>query len=113
MRIRKPRMEPLEPQLFISQLFLSRKKQSTSWNDFSIQEENSLFCIPSVQISTLFFSPGVLVVPDLGCGAYGNDAVEVGRLLGEALRGHSFLEIHLVGQASFADATESTAKGLR
>ena len=61
----------------------------------------------------LFFVPGVLVVPDLGCGAYGNDAVEVGRLLGEALRGHSFLEIHLVGQASFADATESTAKGLR
>jgi len=57
--------------------------------------------------------PGVLVVPDLGCGAYGNDAVEVGRLLGEALKGHSFLEIHLVGQASFADATESTAKGLR
>lgn len=53
------------------------------------------------------------MVPDLGCGAYGNDAAEVGRLLGEALRGRSFLEIHLVGQASFADATESTAKGLR
>ena len=47
--------------------------------------------------------PGVLVVPDLGCGAYGNDATEVGRLLGEALRKHmgSFVEVHLVGQATW------------
>ena len=52
---------------------------------------------------------GALVVPDLGCGAYGNDPVEVGQLLGEALRRQAglFLEVHLVGQASWADAAES------
>lgn len=50
--------------------------------------------------------PGVLVIPDLGCGAYSNDPEEVGRLLGEALqkyRGH-FLQVHLVGPETFCQA---------
>lgn len=50
--------------------------------------------------------PGVLVIPDLGCGAYNNDPEEVGRLLGMALqkyRGH-FLQVHLVGPETFCQA---------
>ncbi|CAE7305825.1 unnamed protein product [Symbiodinium natans] len=56
---------------------------------------------------------GALVIPDVGCGAYGNDPKEVGSLLGEALRQQPglFAEIHLVGQDGFADAAEGTAKG--
>ncbi|CAK9110792.1 unnamed protein product, partial [Durusdinium trenchii] len=56
--------------------------------------------------------PGALVLPDLGCGAYGNDPSEVGRLLGQALSRQPglFLEVHLVGQAAFADAAESAAR---
>ena len=49
--------------------------------------------------------PGVVIIPDLGCGAYNNDPDEVGRLLGEALqkyRGH-FLQVHLVGPAAGFD----------
>ena len=43
--------------------------------------------------------PGVLVIPDLGCGAYNNDPEEVGRLLAEALQKYrgQFLQVHLVG----------------
>mmetsp|Transcript_64873 Transcript_64873/g.152534 ORF Transcript_64873/g.152534 Transcript_64873/m.152534 type:complete len:549 (+) Transcript_64873:44-1690(+) len=56
---------------------------------------------------------GIFVVPDVGCGAYGNDPSEVGTLLGEALRQQPglFAEIHLVGQERFSEAAERTAKG--
>jgi len=49
----------------------------------------------------------VLVIPDAGCGAYGNDATDVGSIFGDTLRQgylHCFEEIHLVGQRAFADA---------
>eukprot|EP00439_Symbiodinium_sp_Y106_P036616 s1300_g4.t1 len=57
---------------------------------------------------------GALVIPDVGCGAYGNDPGEVGTLLGEALKRQPglFSEIHLVGQGSFADAVVNVSNGL-
>ncbi|CAE7302410.1 unnamed protein product, partial [Symbiodinium sp. CCMP2456] len=57
---------------------------------------------------------GALVIPDVGCGAYGNDPGEVGTLLGEALQRQPglFSEIHLVGQRSFADAAVNVSNGL-
>eukprot|EP00913_Durusdinium_trenchii_P014797 g13876.t1 len=41
--------------------------------------------------------PGL--IPDVGCGTYGNDRKVVGRLLGQALRdfGPIFSEVHVVG----------------
>eukprot|EP00930_Biecheleria_cincta_P011443 TRINITY_DN11425_c0_g2_i3.p1 TRINITY_DN11425_c0_g2~~TRINITY_DN11425_c0_g2_i3.p1 ORF type:complete len:521 (+),score=71.42 TRINITY_DN11425_c0_g2_i3:97-1659(+) len=50
-----------------------------------------------------------LVVPDLGCGIYGNEPSQVGHALGEALRrgAWSFSELHLVGQSAFARAMDA------
>jgi len=54
-----------------------------------------------------------LVVPDLGCGALGNDPRAVGRALGSALQRHfprAFAELHLVGQSAFAAAAEAAGR---
>lgn len=57
----------------------------------------------------------VIVMPDVGCGVYGNNPTDVGRVLGEVVRKHfpdTFTEIHLVGKPAFADAAEAAAFGL-
>lgn len=51
-----------------------------------------------------------LVVPDIGCGVYGNKPADIGTAFGEAIRWRyprQFAEIHLVGQRDFADAAEA------
>jgi len=50
----------------------------------------------------------VLVIPDVGCGVYGNDPRAVGSALGEVLHARcaaSLREVHLVGSSEFASAT--------
>jgi len=55
----------------------------------------------------------VLVLPDAGCGVYGNEPEDVGRALGDVLGNYhrgSFDEVHLVGSASFASAVEEAVR---
>eukprot|EP00418_Pyrodinium_bahamense_P083098 CAMPEP_0179055812 /NCGR_PEP_ID=MMETSP0796-20121207/23493_1 /TAXON_ID=73915 /ORGANISM="Pyrodinium bahamense, Strain pbaha01" /LENGTH=490 /DNA_ID=CAMNT_0020752475 /DNA_START=33 /DNA_END=1505 /DNA_ORIENTATION=+ len=55
----------------------------------------------------------VLVVPDIGCGIFGNDPGDVGQAFGEAVNkgfSQTFAEIHLVGQPAFMEAAESAGK---
>jgi len=56
-----------------------------------------------------------LVVPDVGCGVYQNDAKEVGACLGEVLReefwGH-FREVVLVGKKEFQDSVIRTCESV-
>ncbi|CAK9085094.1 unnamed protein product [Durusdinium trenchii] len=51
------------------------------------------------EIASQSLQPAALVIPDVGCGTYGNDRKVVGRLLGQALRdfGPIFSEVHVVG----------------
>eukprot|EP00929_Paragymnodinium_shiwhaense_P048911 TRINITY_DN24688_c0_g1_i1.p1 TRINITY_DN24688_c0_g1~~TRINITY_DN24688_c0_g1_i1.p1 ORF type:complete len:859 (-),score=189.44 TRINITY_DN24688_c0_g1_i1:280-2763(-) len=53
----------------------------------------------------------VLVMPDVGCGVYGNDASVVGEAFAAALQlsRADFAEVHLVGSPAFADAVEAAA----
>lgn len=54
----------------------------------------------------------VLVVPDAGCGVYGNKASDVGQALGSSLRRMPlhFREVHLVGSADFALAVTAACR---
>lgn len=57
--------------------------------------------------AALLAEASVVVVPDLGCGVYGNDPQAVGRALGEVVRRcfpEAFAEIHLVGLPAFVEA---------
>jgi len=52
----------------------------------------------------------VLVIPDVGCGVYGNNPEEVGKIFGNVLNMYfkgAFKEIHFVGKAEFAGAAQS------
>lgn len=53
----------------------------------------------------------ILVMPDAGCGVYGNSPEEVGRIFGEVVQNSFagvFDEIHLVGKEHFAAAVKAT-----
>jgi len=55
-----------------------------------------------------------IIMPDVGCGVYGNDPKDVGRIFGDVLRngpywGH-FQEVVLVGRDEFKDAVEALVK---
>lgn len=55
-----------------------------------------------------------LVVPDLGCGVFGNDPYDVGRYMGEVLRdevGNAMSEIHLSGSKEFLAAFTAAFEG--
>jgi len=55
-----------------------------------------------------------VIMPDVGCGVYGNDPSDIGRIFGEVLRngpfwGH-FQEVVLVGRDQFKDAVEAVVR---
>lgn len=54
-----------------------------------------------------------LVMPDAGCGVYGNDGAVVGHAFGKVLKEHfpnALLEVHLAGGKFFVEAAENSYK---
>jgi uncharacterized protein (TIGR02452 family) len=62
--------------------------------------------------AAMLASANVIVMPDAGCGVYGNSAGAVGRIFGSVVSTHfkdAFAEIHLVGKPEFAAAAQKAA----
>jgi len=63
----------------------------------------------SVLTAAVAAGSAAIVVPDVGCGVYGNDPAVVGRLFGEILKREFWgriREVALVGKRAFQDAVE-------
>eukprot|EP00746_Dinoflagellata_sp_MGD_P130650 gnl/MRDRNA2_/MRDRNA2_64556_c1_seq1.p1 gnl/MRDRNA2_/MRDRNA2_64556_c1~~gnl/MRDRNA2_/MRDRNA2_64556_c1_seq1.p1 ORF type:complete len:625 (+),score=120.61 gnl/MRDRNA2_/MRDRNA2_64556_c1_seq1:37-1911(+) len=60
----------------------------------------------------IFVEADALIVPDVGCGVFGNDAVTVGRIAGDALKKYSgyFRLVHFTGRHSFFEAATTALR---